>query len=304
MIPALRARGLPSIFSHSARIILSLLLVFLGACATQSGQLAPQADNDGFSFPRSFEPRSALIFSATGDWRHELGIAGADLFLIRVLDEQEIAAFTSEDPRVFTPERLAQFDLVVFNNVSALALDASQKRAFEDWLEAGGGWIGLHSAGDSSHTNWDWYNRELLGGCRFIGHPADPQFQTARVVRLSADHAVAQPAPTFEMEDEWYSFDCPGARPQGWTALYGLDEISYSPWNRVYGDVEDLRMGPAPVDHPIIWTACVGERGRAVYSALGHRDNVYAHGVYRAILKESINWVRRAEDRPSCAIGN
>ena len=39
----------------------------------------------------------------------------------------------------------------------------AQEAAFVRFLEAGGGWLGTHAAGDSSHEDWRWYTETLIG---------------------------------------------------------------------------------------------------------------------------------------------
>lgn len=239
--------------------------------------------------------RAVLVFSKTRDWRHNEGIAGADRFFADLTSETGRGFFTTENGAVFNANDLARFDLVVFNNMTGDALSPAQKNAFQVWLEDGGAWIGLHSAGDASHSAWPWYDRTLIGP-EFIGHPADPQYQDARLVALNTDHPVMENIPDeWTFNDEWYSFD--GA-PQdyGLTPLVGLDETSYSPFNYAYGDVSDLRMGDDPVEHPVVWTGCAG-KGAIVYSALGHKHTSYDSPVYRTLLMNAVNWVT---DRSVC----
>ncbi len=89
--------------------------------------------------------------------------------------------FHTENGAVFNASDLARFAAVVFLNASGDVLDEAQEHAFQAWLEAGGGWLGIHSAGDDSHLAWQWYRDNLIGAT-FIAHPMNPQFQRATVV--------------------------------------------------------------------------------------------------------------------------
>jgi type 1 glutamine amidotransferase len=230
-----------------------------------------------------------LVFSKTKEWRHNEGIAGADRFFADLSKDKGYGLFTTENGAVFNARDLARFDVIVFNNMTGDTLSIDQQEAFEAWLKAGGSWIGLHGSGDASHTSWPWYDKTLIGP-EFIGHPAAPQFQSAKVVSLNAEHPILKNVPpVWEKIDEWYSFD---GVPQdyGLTPLLGLDESSYSPKNTVYGDVSDLRMGPDPMDHPVLWVSTI-EKGKIVYSAMGHDHTTYDHPIYRQILEQSFDWV-------------
>jgi len=241
--------------------------------------------------PRSLDympEGAALIFSATADWRHDSGIAGASAFWAREADENGSGLYTTEDARVFTPEFLEKFDVIVMNSATGDVLSKDQQLAIETFVENGGGLIAQHAMGDSSLAEvWPWWETQL--GTKFISHPADPQFQKADVVSLAPSHPVmAGLGAKFSHSDEWYTFTGPVGGDV--VVLAGLDESTYSPVNKVYG-VEDLRMGPNPSDHPIVWAKCPG-KGKIVYSALGHKADAYDSKPHTTLLRNAMKWVR------------
>lgn len=235
-----------------------------------------------------------LVFSKTRSWRHDEGISGADLFFVRLARERGMGVYTTENGAVFTPDILGRFDVVVFNSVTGDVLSPDQKAAFEAWVEAGGGFIGLHGSGDASSQEWSWY-REALIGPDYMNHPFDPQFQEARVEVLTTDHPVAAGLPAeWRQSEEWYSFYA-SATDHGFTPILGLDEATYEAKNEVWEPGPDLSMGPAPRDHPIVWSNCPGE-GRSVYSAIGHLDTAYEVEPYAALLRNALDWVTKQTD--------
>ena len=139
---------------------------------------------------------------------------------------------------------------MVWLNTDSEVLDEAGRRAFERYIRAGGGWVGVHAAAASEY-GWSWYGQLL--GAYFLAHPA---IQPARVVVEISDHPSTEHLPqSFTAEDEWYSFRTnPRSSVQ---VLMTLDESSYS--------VDDLAMG----DHPIAWYHQF-DGGRAWYTALGH----------------------------------
>ncbi|MEP1421121.1 MAG: ThuA domain-containing protein [Erythrobacter sp.] len=234
-----------------------------------------------------------LVFSRTLGWRHNEGIAGADLFFVQLARERQHGIFTTANAAVFNHKTLSRFELVVFNNVTGDSLSPDQQSAFEDWLINGGAWMGLHGSGDASQDSWQWYQESLIGP-RFIGHPAEPQFQEARIETLDTKHPITKGvALNWVHEDEWYSFDSP-AQDHGATVLFGLDENSYRPRNDAYGEVSDLRMGAGAINHPIVWVRCVG-KGRAFYSAIGHSDQSYQDPNYALLLSNAFDWATKRE---------
>ena len=64
-----------------------------------------------------------------------------------------------------------------------------------------------------------------------------------------------------------------------------MDEDSYTPVQKLLGQERDLRMG----DHPITWSNCV-EKGRAVYTALGHKAEAYDNPPLRQMLENALAW--------------
>ncbi|MBK7951047.1 MAG: ThuA domain-containing protein [Deltaproteobacteria bacterium] len=235
-----------------------------------------------------------LVFSKTNSFRHEDGIAGARRALDAIAERRGWALFHSENGALFSAPGLARFDVVVFSNASGDMLSDEQDRAFEAWLTAGGGWLGIHSAGDLSHAEWTWYRENLIGG-NFIGHILGPQTQTARVIVEDRAHPVTQGLPAeFEHEEEWYSWDA-SPRTLGFHVLLTVDESSYDPAIRIFGSETSIRMG----DHPVAWWRCVGS-GRALYATMGHWARAYENVPYATLLENAVAWTG---DRGACAPG-
>ena len=270
-----------------------LAALTLAACAAPREEAAPAYDAVAPEITEHMAQPAVLVFSKTRGWRHDEGIAGADLFFVRLAREAGYGVFTTENGAVFTPDTLDRFDVVVFNNVTGDVLSEAQRAAFAAWTEGGGGFIGLHASGDASTQGWDWYRASLIGP-DYMNHPFDPQFQEARVAVLDAAHPVAAKLPpAWRQSEEWYSFY---AAPSGdFAPILGLDEATYSARNEVWAPGPDLGMGETPADHPIVWASCPGA-GRGVYSAIGHLDTAYEVAPYAALLRNAFAWVTEATD--------
>jgi uncharacterized protein len=226
-----------------------------------------------------------LVYSKTNSFRHVEGIAAAEALFAELAKERDWAVFSTENSAVFAPHLLERFDVVVFSNASGNHASDEQDQAFRGWLEQGGGWLGIHSAGDDSHSSWSWYAQTLQSGS-FIGHILGPQFQEARVVVEDRDHPVTRGLPPeFRHEEEWYSWDR-GAREAGFDVLLTVDESTYAPRRIRRDEDRDLSMG----DHPIVWSRCVA-RGAAVYSAMGHSREAYEKDYMRTLLRNSVDWL-------------
>ena len=216
-----------------------------------------------------------IVFTATAAFRH--GSIDAGVALIRELGRS--AGFSvehAEDASGFTAERLADVDVVVFLNTTGDVLDVAQQVALEEFVRSGGGWVGVHSAADTEY-DWPFYGELLGNGAWFRSHPPETSPATLMVDPGVRDHpSIAHLPATFTWEDEWYAFRAhPG---DGVTTLLRLDESSY--------DAGDSSMAD---DHPISWAHAVGD-GRAWYTGVGHRREIYADPDYQAHLLGGLRW--------------
>src|SRR5690625_5574896 len=151
---------------------------------------------------------------------------------------------------------------VVFVNTRGDVLNYQQKLAFERYIQAGGGFVGIHSAADTEH-NWHWFRR--LVGAAFKSHPDDPSnVQQATVQVVNAHHPSTEGLPRqFDRVDEWYDFSHLSARRND---LLTVDERSY-------------QGGTHGAYHPIAWYHEF-DGGRAFYTARSgeHKSELQSSG--------------------------
>lgn len=237
-------------------------------------------DNDVPSFTLPAGKPRLLLFEKINGFRDDPSVNAAHEAFLAMARRKGWAIVTTDKGGAFNPKTLKQFDTVIWNNISGDVLSLAQRRAFQDYLQGGGGFVGIHgSAGDPVYF-WDWYPDKLIGA-RFIGHPMAPQFQEARIA-VNEAHPLAKVLPReWKMTDEWYSFRT-NPRQAGAQVLLTLDESTYKPVGQMG---QDLRMG----DHPLAWTNCLG-KGRIFYSAIGHRPETYSQPQHAAMLEAAINW--------------
>jgi len=284
--------------SRSVKICLWVLLLLVAAAALFIGNFISQQKNQQpqmFSDPL-FENQppvfelperefSMLVFSKTNGFRHHEAIPAANQLMQQFAEQGQWAIALTENGAVFNTEQLAQFDLVVWNNVTGPALTPDQQATFESYVEGGGGYLGIHAAGDGSHKDWDWYANQVIRS-QFTMHPLWPQIQTATLNFEAAQHPITQSLPLqWQMQDEWYSFEN-SVRGQGSEVLMTIDENSYDPNLWFMGE-----------DHPLVWAHEQGA-GRVVYSAPGHLASSYADPRYQRLLHQAITWASRSTMSP------
>ena len=211
-----------------------------------------------------------LVFSRTAGYRHdsiEPGIAA----LRELGAERDWQVTATEDSARFNDAELALFDVVLFLNTTGDVLDSEQEAAFERYIRAGHGYVGVHAASD---TEFDWPFYGELVGAYFREHPA---IQRANLIVEDATHAATRALPaTWTRRDEWYSFRTNPRRAV--QVLLSLDEASYSTGSSSMNG-----------DHPIAW-AHEYEGTRSFYTALGHTKESYTEPLFLAHLVGGIEW--------------
>ncbi len=195
-----------------------------------------------------------LLFTKTIGFTH--GSIPFAVSAIRTSVEQ--SGFTvddSNDASLFNPTDLASYDAVVFVMTTGNVLNNDQQLAFEEFIRAGNGFAGIHSATDTEY-DWPWYGE--LVGAYFNNHPS---IQEATINIEDPGHPSMQGLDTpWIRTDEWYNFqDNPRANVN---VLATLDESTYNGGN----------MGD---DHPVIWYHEY-DGGRSWYSAGGHTSASYS----------------------------
>jgi type 1 glutamine amidotransferase len=257
-----------------------------------------QHDVEAPDVPVSIASPSILVFSKTNSFRHLEGIEAGAVALQEIADNRSWGVFHTENGAVFNAKSLALFDVVVFLHPTGDMLSETQQQEFQTWLSQGGGWLGIHAAGDGSQNDWQWYRNKLIGA-DFTAHPMDPQFQPATVVMENHDHpVVAGVTNTWDHSDECYSWEF-SPRAEGFNVLATLDESSYSPIQNFFGQSTDLHMG----DHPVIWTNCI-DSGRSVYLAMGHTAESYQKFEFRTVIDNTLGWLQaKAGGEAACNAG-
>lgn len=234
------------------------------------------------TMPERFEHPAVLVFSKTNGFRHGEAIEAGNPMFVDLGKQNGWSVFVTENGAVHSPELLARFKAVVWNNASGDNLSAAQREALKAYVENGGGFIAVHASGDGSHGDWPWYAQEVIG-TKFIGHTLWPHVPEASVLIESPAHPAMAGLPAkWNRADEWYSFDR-SVRGKGFEVLATVDEASYE---RGWPGSAKLAMGK---DHPVIWSRCLG-KGRVLYSALGHTGASFAEPEMRRLMNNAVNW--------------
>lgn len=203
-----------------------------------------------------------LVFTRTTGYRHASIPAG--VAAIRALGAQHgFAVDATANPAVFTDARLAGYATVVFLSTTGNPVPTQGERAaFQRYIEAGGGFVGVHAASDGG-WNWPWYG--ALVGAYFAEHPRQ---QLALVHIEDRAHPATTGLTDRYRLDEWYDFRT-DPRPDV-HVLADVDDSSYT----------GSTMG---LDHPVTWCRDY-DGGRSFYTALGHASASFAEPFFLHLL--------------------
>ena len=224
--------------------------------------------------PEFESPVHLLVFSKTAGFRHESLSSGIKM-LYDLSASQNWVVTATEDAGLFNDKFLQEIDVVVFMNPSGSVFDVSQQSAFEAFMKAGRGMVGIHSAADFEYE-WPFYGN--LIGAYFKTHPPA---QEGTVLFEDHNHPAMKPfrgMKSYTTFDEWYTFR---SNPRGKVnVLATLDESSISK-----ADNDDWKMG----DHPIIWYQET-DGMRTFYTGFGHPHEAFQDEKIIEHIKNAVNW--------------
>jgi type 1 glutamine amidotransferase len=181
------------------------------------------------------------------------------------------------DTKNFTDDKLSEYDIVVMLN--GYPMDKPARRAFEKYMENGGGWMGFHAAAyNDRNTGWPWLV-DFLGGGVFLCNNWPPQ-----PVKLDIDdrnHPVTKnlPAGFVAPESEWYQWG-PSPRENPFVEVL----VSLSPDNYPLGIKDVVKWG----DWPVVWT---NTRYRMIYLNAGHNAGAFSDATQNLLFVNAFRWV-------------
>jgi len=208
-----------------------------------------------------------LVFSKTAGYRHgsiETGIEAVK----KLGSVNGFKVDATEDASFFTEEILKQYSAIIFLNTTNDVLNEVQQAEMERYIQAGGGFVGIHAATDTEYQ-WPWYNK--LVGAYFKSHPR-VQDATLHIIdkkHLSTDFL----GDTWVKADEWYNLK--SINPD-LNILIKIDEKTYEGGEN--GD-----------DHPISWYHEY-DGGRAFYTVMGHTNETFNDSVFQEHLLGGIKY--------------
>ncbi|MDK1020910.1 MAG: ThuA domain-containing protein [Candidatus Hydrogenedentes bacterium] len=233
-----------------------------------------------------------LLLSKSQVFQHET-IAEKDgqasqveIVLRGLLAEHGMTLTATKDAGSINAENLKSYKLVIFytqGDLTQLGLDkhppmgADGVAALTEWIMAGGGFMGIHSATDTfrSKAGDDPTPYTTMIGAAFRGHGR--QF-VGTVRPVDRKHPTMASLPkAFAIMEEWYVF-----RQMNADAIHVLALLDA-------GEERGRQKMYDTQPYPIVWCRPLGE-GRVYYNAMGHRPDVWENETFLSLLDDAVLW--------------
>jgi type 1 glutamine amidotransferase len=190
---------------------------------------------------------------------------------------------TSADPSVMTEQNLKRYTLLIFPSTNNDVFDTdAQRLAFRRYIEAGGGFVGVHSV-TGTERNWKWF--KMMVGGTFSWHA---NFQKFTVKVIDPAHPSVQGLPkVWEKEDECYFAKelYPGTK-----TIMAHDVTTLNSSDTTQRNLIVKNAGAFSELYPAVWTHAF-DGGHTWFTALGHDKKDYADPVFVQHLFQGIRFV-------------
>jgi cytochrome c len=202
-----------------------------------------------------------LVFSKTKGFYHN-SIPEGTAAIQKMGRDNNIRVDTTKNAAYFTEDSLKNYRAVIFMSTTQDVLNNEQQVAFERYIQAGGGYAGVHAAADTEY-DWPWYGK-LVGGW-FLSHPGNPNVRAGAIDVVDAANPIMAGIPArWERTDEWYDYKSISSNIK---VLAKLDESTYG------------NVGKMGRNHPIAWYQEF-DGGRSFYTGGGHTKESFSEPLF------------------------
>jgi uncharacterized protein len=212
--------------------------------------------------------KKVLIYEKIGGWRHDQGIPMVNK-IIKDLGTQKgytLDVVTNESQ--LTLANLQKYQVIIWNNNTDGAKSVQSedaRKAVLEYVNAGGGWLLIHGAGDHGDT---WAELRTAMGTKFTNHGAQGLADAIKDPDADKDPEtkfIVQDLPaTARFKDEWYGFQNTVRGVSGVTVLYTAKNGETVGGQKVLVEPADGKG-----DYTYTWARKMN-KGRLLYTALGH----------------------------------
>ena len=221
-----------------------------------------------------------LVYTKNGKGYVHDNIATAVSTVKELAAANSFTVDVSDDPAVFNENNLKKYALLIFTSTNNDVFDTdAQRLAFRRYIEAGGGFVGVHSV-TGTERNWKWF--KMMIGETFSWHAKGQKFS---VKNIDPTHPSMKGVPSvWEREDECYF---------GKELYPGMKVLMVHDLHTLQTDQADLiikNAGSFADYYPAVWYQNF-EGGNIWITTLGHSKESYQDPVYKNHLLQGIKFV-------------
>ena len=214
-------------------------------------------------------PPKVLVFSKTMGFEHA-SIPDGIRAIQKLGDENGFEVDTTTNAARFTDEELQKYSTVVFLSTTGNVLDHYQEAAFERYIQAGGGYVGIHAACDTEY-DWGWYGK--LVGAYFKSHPVG----TPEADFIIKDRSFV--ATEFFTDSIWHRTD----------ELYNYKSLNPDVNVLITVDESTYEGGENGDFHPMSWYHEF-DGGRSFFTGLAHTSETFEEPLFLQHLLGGITY--------------
>jgi type 1 glutamine amidotransferase len=212
------------------------------------------------------------FFTARHDVAHITFVHEANKWFAKMAPLYHFTYDSTNDWSNMNEEFLSHYNVVLFLDTRPDSAD--QRKAFQQYMENGGGWIGFHFAAfaltpSAYPENWDWYHHQFLGSGQYRSNTWRPTSAILKVEDRKHPvtrglHKTIKASP-----NEWYRWENDLTKNPDIDILMSIDPKSFP-----------LGTGPKQNEiwhsgyYPVVWT---NKKFRMLYVNMGHNDIDYEH---------------------------
>jgi uncharacterized protein len=221
-----------------------------------------------------------LVYTKNGTGYVHDNIAAAVLCIQELGKSNHFEVDATNDPKVFNQADLKKYQLLIFASTNNDVFDNNNQRvAFRRYMEAGGGFVGIHSV-TGTERNWTWF--KMMLGETFLWHAA---FQTFSIKNLDPTHPSMKGMPAlWTKEDECYF----GKELYPGIKVLMAHDLSTLPKNKM----EEIKNNAGSYSnyYPAVWYQNF-EGGHVWITTLGHAKENYQDPTYINHLLQGIQFI-------------
>lgn len=217
---------------------------------------------------RNGEPK-ILVFSKTMGFKHA-SIPNGIKAIQKLGKENGFVVDTTKNAAIFESDSLQDYSAIVFMSTTGNIMDHNQEAGFERYIQAGGGFVGIHAATDTEY-DWNWYVK--LVGASFLSHPRG----TPEADFIIEDNSFM--ATSFFKDSIWHRTD----------EMYNFKKMNPDVNLLISIDESTYEGGQNGDYHPMSWYHEY-DGGRAFYTALGHTTETFEEELFLKHLLGGITY--------------